>query len=390
MDELAKALGKSTDEVRKLQEAGKITGEQGIAAIMASIRSATGQGLGEAARGRSQTIGGLLEQLQGRPQRLLMDIELGGGAGAAKGFLVNLNDLLSTSSESGKRLQAVIGAGFGDLFQQLFGGLSGPDGAKRLEAAVLGVVGFIEQAVVTLTSFFGGFGSALGSSLGLATSDLSKMSSAERQAALEALGVKMREIGSAAGYVAGVVGLAVLKVASLVGTIATVLSAVYSVTLGPLMALPGQLKAALGGAFGEVGRFLALAIVNGLTGGLYSGVAAVLSAGAQLAGASVQGAAGPKGIDAHSPSKKFDQLAGFATKGFTNRFERDTSVPSAMATMMGRPVDEAVSAARSSSRSGGGASGGNSYNIVINAPSGDAKAIRDEVDGILRELAAAA
>ncbi len=55
---------------------------------------------------------------------------------------------------------------------------------------------------------------------------------------------------------------------------------------------------------------------KGAVKGLDDGNGAIEAAGARAGAAAVDGAAGPKGIDAHSPSKKFEQLGMFANMGF--------------------------------------------------------------------------
>jgi tape measure domain-containing protein len=178
MEALAKATGKSLDDVDKMLKAGKVDAKMGVDAILASIKTLTGGELGDAAIQKASSIGGLLKQLswENLQDRLFLDVDIGPGFDAFKGFLTNLNNLLNANSEAGKRLRSVIGSSFGGLFATVFGDLSGAEGAKTLEATILKIVGMVESVLAGVTGFFSGFGGALADGLGLGAKAFSEMS----------------------------------------------------------------------------------------------------------------------------------------------------------------------------------------------------------------------
>lgn len=76
MGQLSKATGKSGDDLRKLLETGKITGEQGLAAIGEAIKQKVGiKNFGDAGRAfATETIAGMVERLKNLKSFLLDDI----------------------------------------------------------------------------------------------------------------------------------------------------------------------------------------------------------------------------------------------------------------------------------------------------------------------------
>lgn len=388
MEALAQATGKSIDEVDKMLKAGKIDATQGVDAILASIKKLTGGELGEAAIQKASTISGLLKQLswENLQDRLFLDVDIGPGFDAFKGFLKNLNNLLNANSEAGKRLRSVIGSSFGGLFATVFGDLSGEDGAKTLEATILKIVGLVESVLAGVTGFFSGFGSALVDGLGLGAKAFSEMSAPERQAALERISEQFSKIGSALGALV-VFGVAVINMFVGLGEAASVAWDFLS----PLSAF-GDMLDSLVSAFSGKGAALGRAIVDGMTGGIYGLLSRLFGAGSAMGTAVEDGARTT--TKTHSPSQLFDELGGDLVDGLTNRLNTDKGPEMAAAAMIGSPADLAQDARQAGTRMGrsaaGGAGGRDTYHIVINAPSGRAEDIREAVADLFDDLRASA
>lgn len=387
MEALAEATGKSVGDVDKALRAGKIDAKQGIDAILASVQKLTGKPLGEAAIEKANSLSGLLEQLswENVKDRLLLDVDLGPGFEVVRGALKNLNVILNDSTAAGKRLRDSIGKAFGGLFTSVFGDFSGPDGAQLIEKTILRIVGVIESVLAGVTGFFSGFGGALADGLGLGAKAFEEMNAEERAKALEKITEQAKMLGEALGYMI-VVGAAV--VGMFVG-LGEAVSFVAQAIFDPINMILGWLDGLVPG-FHAKGSSLGLAIANGMTFGIYGAISQLFGAGAAMGQAAEDGVRTQ--TKTHSPSELFGEIAGDLIDGFTGRMANDNGPEMAAAAMIGSPADLAQDARRAGARMGGAPSGGGSrtYNIVITAPSGEARAIRREVADLLDELEASA
>ena len=134
---LAQKIGKSVDEVRKLQEAGRISPDLGIWAVLEALRQTVSGGkLGSLMKQQSETVRGLLSTLRSRPFELLADVDTTPGVRSLKAFLKNLVAVTDTTTALGKRFKERIQAAFGGAFQALFGPLARATAPERLEASL--------------------------------------------------------------------------------------------------------------------------------------------------------------------------------------------------------------------------------------------------------------
>lgn len=388
MEALVQATGKSLDEVDKMLKAGKVDAKMGVDAILASIETLTGGELGDAAIQKASSISGLLKQLswENLQDRLFLDVDIGPGFDAFKGFLLNLNNLLNANSEAGNRLRSVIGSSFGGLFAAVFGDLSGAEGAKTLEATILKIVGLIESVLAGVTGFFSGFGSALADWLGLGAKSFQEMTAPERAAMLEKITGDFRMLGTALGELL-VFGVAV--VGMFVG-LGEAVSLVTQMIFDPINLILGWLDGLVPG-FHAKGTSLGQAIANGMTFGIYGAISQLFGAGAAMGQATEDGLRTK--TKTHSPSELFDEIAGDLVDGFTGRMANDNGPEMAAAAMIGSPAELAQDARQSGARMAGGARGADgsrTYYITVNAPSGRAEDIRDSLADLLDELEASA
>ena len=148
---LAQIYGKNTDEIRKMQEAGKIGADAGIFAVLKVLRDDIGGGkLGAVMDKTSRTLSGMVSTLRSRPFEYLQELEDTGGFDALKDSISALNAALDPASEKGQKLLAVVKDFGGGLLERLFGPLdeAGVDaimdtligGMERLEGATFGFI----------------------------------------------------------------------------------------------------------------------------------------------------------------------------------------------------------------------------------------------------------
>lgn len=156
---LAKTLGKTSDQVRALGEAGKITSKQGIDAIMETIRTTLSGGeLGGAMAAQSKTLSGLFSTLQSVPFDLLMAIDESTALAPLKDFMVALTAALSPDSEAGQRIIGIfneIGGAFSEAFRSLNGG-------RDITVVLRGILNVVEPMVKAFLAFGKGAGQGLG------------------------------------------------------------------------------------------------------------------------------------------------------------------------------------------------------------------------------------
>lgn len=131
---LAKALGKSTGQVRKDVEQGLISSGTALNILLRGFEKDFGGGMEKQAR----SIFGLASTLKSRPQSLAFQVNQSQAAEPLRKFLSNLVDLTDFSKAPGKRIGQQLEAGLGSLFKNVFGPLASatePDkAAKKLEA----------------------------------------------------------------------------------------------------------------------------------------------------------------------------------------------------------------------------------------------------------------
>jgi tape measure domain-containing protein len=121
---LAGKLGITTDAVRKLQEAGKITSEMGVWAVLETIRTTFSDGkLGNAMDQFSKTLSGLWSTVRSRPLEMLIGFDETKGYKQLKGFVGNVANLFDPKGKNGQRIKTSVQGMFSVIFSTLFGPL---------------------------------------------------------------------------------------------------------------------------------------------------------------------------------------------------------------------------------------------------------------------------
>ncbi|ULR41399.1 tape measure protein [Thermus sp. NEB1569] len=145
---LGRRIGKSADDVRKLQEAGRISADLGIVAVLEALRDTVSGGrLGSMMDRTSRSISGLLSTLRSRPTELLMDINLD----PVRNTLANLVTLTDTTRRTGQRLKAMLERYIGGAFRSVFGSLADATDPSRAEANLNRFLDSVERTIAQVS-----------------------------------------------------------------------------------------------------------------------------------------------------------------------------------------------------------------------------------------------
>lgn len=296
LEALGKRLGKTTDQVRSLMQAGKITAEDGIAAIGEAVKKKTGiKQFGEAGeKFANTTLAGMAAQFKARGQALLMDI--------------------------GSRVLKPLTEAVVPIVKDLFKAMESPEAKATIDGIVGGftwLAGAVKTAWPVVKEF------AAGLIEGLAPL---KQVWAGFQAAMEpvlkAFGVDAKDAASGARLfgqgLALIIGAGTIVAAVLTGVVAVFTAipvAIFraSAAVGEgivgvvnwLLGLPGRLTGAAA-SLSTAAMGLGSSIVDGIVSGITAGVGKVVSAVVNLGKSAI--GAGKTTLDAHSPSGVFEDI----------------------------------------------------------------------------------
>lgn len=389
---LGKKLGKTKDEIVKMQAAGKLTDDLALPAILEAVTKKTGKPLGQLGKEMAETtLSGMAGVLKAKAQNAFIDTARDATPaimGAFKAINAELQTALSNKSFSEGLVVAFehLGRFIQDAipFVKTFMG-SLVDGFSAAWPA-------IKQAVDLLFSGFGGGSQWMGTA---------------------------KEFGALLGKIAaGAVGVAV------------VMAGMFAAGIQLATGLVNGLIGAWNGAIEGIGRFIfavsdgvanigarftrlkddvvaiAGALVDGLVNGVTDGIGRAVAAVQNLGAAMLSGLKGVLGI--HSPSKEFMKLGDMSGVGFTEGLQsslaaNDTKLsdflPGDVALGQG-PMLPSFSGGGSASLAGagGGRGGGNTFEFNFNitqAPGQSseelareiAARVRREVTSILEQAA---
>jgi tape measure domain-containing protein len=221
LDQLGKKLGKSRDDVRKLQEAGKISSQIAIDAILATIESRFGGGMAKL----SKTLTGIISTLVSRPTELFFAaFDKPGGlskfADKVKLVASFLAESLDPMTARGKRVVGIIDQ-IGSGFTALFGDFSKRDMGRQFDS----IVAFVSRLLPVLGAGLQGFGAGFMQSFGPTLEALTglKFNPSDPQAFAASIG----EVGRQAGEVFGIIAMGLVSLGGL-----WVKTAAVAVTIG--------------------------------------------------------------------------------------------------------------------------------------------------------------
>ncbi len=360
--QLATKMGKSTDEVRKLMAAGKITSDMGIEAVFASIEKQGGGSLAKIAASGKGSFGNMLERLMSLPSEIGSKLDLGkffaSAGGAIDTIITRLTDpraqkfFDSLFNTQGTAIIDSLGKSFGKVMDVM----TDPRMISSMEGLAKSVGGMIE-------GFGEGFGAVSDVLLGMDAGDGEAMAAAWRSfgqviGGVVAAIVMLGHVGQVLWEFASDVEAALFAAQETVfGFLWSVEAALFAVQEA-FFSLPGTIAGAIGGAMDSAlssANALGANIISGLLSGITGGAASVANAvkdtvlGAIGAGNSVSKTA--------SPSRVFREMGGFFTEGMAigvrdnaGLVSAETAAATARAAAAGQFVRSSVSATNDNSR----------------------------------------
>ena len=315
---VAKQSGKTVPEIQKMLAAGKLTADMALPAILASVEALTGKPLGRTAKEASVSLAGLAKRLENIGD-LLYVADFDKASQNIEDFARPLLALIGPGTQTSDAVSKAITS----LANALTGLLGGQEGAEKTAKAIEKMAAFGTGAAEGIRQIDWAIGKLKGTTEGLDVSTIEK-------------------IGTIVAWVVAIV----------VGAVAVVGFGIYAAFVQPFVmayeAVTGwwtSIKAWFATATGEAsagGASIGSAIVSGLTAALTGGLSLVVEAAAQLVGGAVDAGRGPKGADAHSPSRKMIKLGGDMADGLPIGMERQLSaVRSSAAGMLSGLVNTA-------------------------------------------------
>lgn len=375
---LSKKLGKTVAEVQKLKQAGKISANDAIEAILTSVNQTTGgRAVGEVAAERARTtISGTIDMIKSRWGSLLLDLDTGTAGTTVLPFLGEVASTLDVTTERGGRLKGALEKAFQSLTGPV-ADLLGAKGGSIMDGLVSGVEYFADiistamPGVVAFTkSFFGELVGVDGTTQSIGAAFKEWVSTFLGNGDLMAtLGRTMAQDGkdlfrsiSSAAQAATAFLKAIAPLVAIVAKVANATSAmsaavsgavedIKATVLGALLGLGGDLVGGLTAAGGTVvteAVALGTSIIDGITSGVRAGAQAVADEVKSVASGAIASAKATLGIK--SPSKVFEGLGIQTMQGFARGVAMN-DVGGPMASILQPP---SPAAARSAGEAAGG------------------------------------
>lgn len=403
-EQLSKQIGKSRDEVRKLQAAGKISASQAISGILAGINATVGGGdAGAAAATRAtSTISGIMDTIKGRAVGLVLDLEVP-GSGAVRGVLQTIASSLDGTTETGQRLRSVLGSVLGAV-GALVGRLLDAGGGAAFDGIMSGLE-MVSGLIVELVPVVGAF--AQGWVAGLATAGPAvQQIFAALTGLAHVLAANHAAISMVAQVIAGVMvvglrlaGAAAQAFSASIGVVATIFGAVASAVVSVGGAVLGLVEVFVGAGsaivsavvssfYGAVGFLTELParasqlgsdIIAGLVSGITAGAQAVADAVKRVAGGAIDTAKATLGIK--SPSREFAWIGEQSAKGWQIGLDSAADGPAAAAGRIAGGSLGAAAGGASGAAGGGSRVEAGAVQITING--GDTAQVRAAVEQAL-------
>jgi len=267
--ELAKEIGTSPQAVAAMEGGGQISADRFIYAFMQTIANKGGGAVGKITERQSETLRGLWSNFQSIPTDVIFGFaENMKGVDALKGALKTVIKLFDSSTVVGKRFQQAMERITDSLLRGIFGPFQGNAGDL-----------FFQEKMESFLAWAEGV---------------------DWGAAFRDLGTTLQGIGNAAMYVA--------KAINAIGTAFGTTGKWLGEAAGWVSTLGDRSEKDLYNA----------ALANGkkVREGLAAGTYGAHQDAAVTAQKYAAGFAGPQGIDAHSPSRVFEELGRFSAMGY--------------------------------------------------------------------------
>lgn len=302
---------KDQTKLKKMMDDGKVSADQGIAAILETVKRQGGGGaLGAVAADKARTsVAGAIENTKAMFERLFIAINSGAASQAIIAIAGKLANLFDPAQPSGKRLLATL-----DKIAGMVGRLFERVDLDLLIGGLMLAVDAVDTVVTAFAPLGEGLFAGLSEAGGMVLEVLSAvMGSSGAASSSKDLAESLRMVGTAIGYV--VVGIGV--VVAMAGWLAVQI---------------GRVAAFVGAAAGAIG----VALVDGIGGGLdaaWQGLVTRLGKLTSLLPDVVR-----KVLGIASPSKVMMQLGGYTAEGFALGVERGAATPGDMAGMLAAPA----------------------------------------------------
>lgn len=295
---LAKQMGKTTQEVMKLKEAGKIGADDAIKAIQTAVLQKVGKGkLGEAGeQAATQTMSGMAGVFKARMGKLFMDL--------GKDILPTIKVLFERFTEFADAIMPDLSALFSDIgkvMKDVFGSDGAKDAFKFVIDDVRLLINVIRKALpivgALVSGFLEGF-TAMQGPLREMFKGINEAFGGDSQSAMKTFIVIARILGIVIGGIAGAFAFLFVQGVRFGVMIAQIVT--------KIIAFVAQVSS-LGGNAGN-------GLIDGLAGGIDSGVARVVAAVNRVASAASN--AMSSALKIGSPSKVFEGFGQMSAEGY--------------------------------------------------------------------------
>lgn len=281
--QLAEDLGTSSTAVAAMETAGEISADQFIFSFMKAIAKKGGGKLGSITQVQSKSLRGLWSNIQAIPTDVVFGFADNlKGVDVLKGALQTVINLFDNATPLGKRFQSVMENITDSLLQGVFGDLTGDTGKLALETKMKSFLTWAE--------------------------------SVDWKATFKGLVDVLKDIGTAAEVMWKVVG--------------PLLRFGHGLVKGAAEIASGMVETASGQMSERQYYDANLANGRAARAGLNKGITAdqVYQDAVRLADGMRAGFAGPQGIDAHSPSRVFEDLGRYSAEGYARGFAGSSDV----------------------------------------------------------------
>lgn len=346
--------------VQDLMRQGRITGEEGVNAALASLRQTTGQRLGGFAVARGSGLAGAMSNLEEAFFGLVTGINQLENLPGVRAFAASITAIANAfngSSEAGQKLQRSV-AGIINEAAGMFAGVFTP---QRIEGFVSTLADVLPPLFQAMREVGGAFIQGLGRALGPLLQTLNGDTGSREQWLAFAM-----SFADALGYLVGVSVQVVAGFAAL-GSVLTIVGAEALRFVQFILSLPQQFGSLATQGWTTIGT----AIVDGITSGITSGYERVTGAVRGLADNAITAARETLGIA--SPSRVFAEIGGYTAEGFERGVHGGTQgAQDAMAAMVA-PPDAAGAAGALAGRGG-------VFQVFVDGAGREALGIVDEIE----------
>jgi tape measure domain-containing protein len=301
---LGKQLGKTQDEILKMQQAGKLTSDMAFPAIMEAVLKKTGsKELGQAGkRVADETLSGMAGQLKAKAQNALIDIAT-------------------------QATPAIVGA-FKPISDELGALFKNKSVQEGLIVAFEAVGNVVREAVPFVKEFVGSLGAgfmeawpAMKGAMGVLFDGFGGKQ--DWMGTIKELGKSLGQIAALGVTVATVFGGMLVAGIQMVSAAVQIAGYMWEGLIKGI----GSTLFAIDDFFSNVAAkwrafdfgALATSLIDGLVNGIRNGIASVVGAVGELGQATVSGLKNVLGI--HSPSKEFEYLGQMSGLGFSQGLE---------------------------------------------------------------------